>query len=357
MTIQTGKGSATSSSSRSPGPAAALRAPRIGAWFQVPEAGAIAAAILLFGFFAIASAGRGFVSVAGTASWLNTASELGIIAVPAGLLMIAGEFDLSIGSMVGAGSVTVGLLTGYLHYPLWLSLVVAGVAALAVGIGNGLLVTRTGLPSFIVTLAANLIVAGLGLAISQSVADSTSITVTTSGALPKLFDGSWGAFSISNLWWLLVAGVAAWVLSQTRTGSWIAAVGGDTGRARRAGVMTSRLKIALFVCTSLAATFVGVMQAVQFNTGDPTTGQGYVFEVPIVVVIGGVLLTGGYGTIPGVAIGTVIYGIINAGLFYTGWNTDYSQVVIGALMVVAVLTNNGLRKLALRVASPREVRS
>ena len=120
MTIQTGKGSATSSSSRSPGPGAALRAPRIGAWFQVPEAGAIAPAILLFGFFAIASAGRGFVSVAGTANWLNTASDLGVIAVPIGLLMIAGEFDLSIGSMVGASSVTVGIVSGYYHDSLLL---------------------------------------------------------------------------------------------------------------------------------------------------------------------------------------------------------------------------------------------
>jgi simple sugar transport system permease protein len=308
---------------------------------------------VLYAFFTIVGGSRGFVSVAGTASWLNTASQLGIIAVPVGLLMIAGEFDLSIGSMVGAGSVTVGLLTGYLQYQLWLSLVVAAAIALVVGLGNGLLVTRTGLPSFIVTLAANLIVAGLGLAISQSVSGTTSITVSDNETLAKVFNSTWGAFSVSILWWAAVAALAAWVLGQTRTGSWITAVGGDTGRARRAGVMTSRLKIALFVCTSLAATFVGVLQAVQFSTGDPTTGQGYVFEAPIVVVIGGVLLTGGYGTIAGVVIGTVIFGIINAGLFYTGWNTDYAQVVIGVLMVVAVLTNNGLRRLALRMASPR----
>jgi simple sugar transport system permease protein len=129
-------------------------------------------------------------------------------------------------------------------------------------------------------------------------------------------------------------------------------MGDDDERARRAGVATSRVKIALFVGTASAATFVGVMQSVQFNTGDPTTGQGYVFEAPIVCVIGGVLLTGGYGTIPGVVLGTIIYGVVNAGLFYTGWDTDYAQVVIGVLMVVAVLTNNSVRKFAMRSMRP-----
>jgi simple sugar transport system permease protein len=137
------------------------------------------------------------------------------------------------------------------------------------------------------------------------------------------------------------------VLAKTRFGNRVFATGGDAERARRAGVMTSRIKVTLFVCTALAATFVGVIQAVEYSTGDATTGQGYVFQVPIVVVIGGVLLTGGYGSILGVVLGTLIYGVINAGLFYTGWNTDYSQVVIGLLMVVAVLTNNFLRKLAM----------
>jgi simple sugar transport system permease protein len=90
------------------------------------------------------------------------------------------------------------------------------------------------------------------------------------------------------------------------------------------------------------------MQAVQYNTGDPTTGQGYVFEAPIVVVVGGVLITGGYGTMLGVFFATILYGVLDAGLFYTGWDTDLTQVLIGILMVVAVLTNNFLRKLALR---------
>jgi simple sugar transport system permease protein len=305
-----------------------------------------AAAIVIYAFFAITSWGKGFVSVAGTASWLNTASQLGIIAVPLALLMISGSFDLSIGSMVGAGSITVGIVSGYMNYGLWLSIVIAAAIALMIGLGNGVLVTRTGLPSFIVTLAANLVVAGLGLTLSRTITNTTSITITTSGFAAKLFNAQWGQFEISNLWWLVISIIGAWILAKTRTGNWILATGGDHERARQAGVLTSRVSVLLFVATAFCATFVGVLQAVQYSTGDPTVGQGYVFQTAIVVIVGGVLITGGYGTILGVVIATMIYGIVDAGLFYTGWDTDLTQVWIGALLVVVVLMNKFLRNLA-----------
>jgi simple sugar transport system permease protein len=320
---------------------------------RAPELGIAVAAIAIYLFFVAFASGNGFLSLTATASWLNSASQLGIIAVPLALVMISGSFDLSIGSMVGAGSITVGIFTGYLHDPLWVSVLAAAAIGILVGVGNGLLVTRTNLPSFIVTLAANLIVFGLGLAISQTMTGSTTISITTHGAFAKVFDGQSGAFSVSNLWWLGSAVAAGWLLTKTRFGNWTLATGGDPEGARRAGVPTGRLTVILFIMTSLAATFVGVMQAVQYGTGDPTTGQGYVFEAAIVVVIGGVLITGGYGTILGVILGTAIYGIVDAGLFYTGWNTDYTQVVIGVLMVIAVLINNFLRKIALNAFKGR----
>jgi simple sugar transport system permease protein len=302
--------------------------------------------MLSYAFFAIVGGSKGFVTVTGTASWLNTASQLGIIAVPLGLLMISGSFDLSIGSMVGAGSVTVGVVTGYLHHGLWLAVIIAAAVAVGVGVGNGLLVTRTAVHSFIVTLAANLIVVGLGLTVSLAVTGTTSVPVKVSGAAARLLNGQWGQLSVSVLWWAAVALAGGWVLAKTAAGNWITATGGDPERARRAGVATSRVTVGLFVCTALASTFVGVLQAVQFTTGDPTTGQNYVFEAAIVVVIGGVLISGGYGTVPGVVLGTLIYGIADAGLFYTGWDTNYADVLIGVLMVIAVLTNNFLRRLA-----------
>jgi simple sugar transport system permease protein len=317
---------------------------------RAPEFGAGVAAILLYLFFAATTAGNGFTTVSGTASWLTTAAELGIIAVPLGLLMIAGDFDLSIGSVVGAGSITVGIISGHLDESLWLAMAVAVTVGVLVGLSNGLLVTRTGLPSFIVTLAMNLIVAGLALTTSRGITGSTQVSVDASGGVANLFAGTWNEFNVAIAWWILALLVAAWILATTRFGNWIFATGGDAEAARRAGVLTARVKISLFVCTALAATFVGVLQAVEYHSGDATTGQGYVFQAPIVVVIGGVLLTGGYGSIVGVALGTIIYGIVSSGLFYTGWNPDYAQVVIGSLMVIAVMTNTYIRKLVITKA-------
>jgi simple sugar transport system permease protein len=319
-----------------------------------PEFGAGVAAVLLYVIFVCLSLGNGFVTATGTASWLNTASELGIIAVPVGLLMISGNFDLSIGSMVGAGAIIVGIGMDHFNASLLASAGVAAAFAVLVGLGNGLLVTRTGLPSFIVTLAASLIVAGLALTISLDLTHATVLTISASGPSAKVFSATWRQFNVSILWWLAILAAGIWVLGQTRFGNWIFATGGDKSKARRTGVLTSRVTITLYVCSALAATLVGVLQAVVYNTADATSGQGYVFEAPIVVVIGGVLLTGGYGSMVGVAIGTLIYGVVSAGFFYTGWNTDWAQVVIGALMVVAVTTNNFIRRLALKTGREKE---
>lgn len=314
---------------------------------QIPEFGPTVALVLIYGFFVVAGHGQGYVSIVATASWLNTASQLGIIAVPVGLLLLAGEFDLSIGSMVGAGSITIGIVSGIYHDSIAVALLVGLAIGVVVGIGNGLLVVATRMPSFIVTLAANLIVAALALATSSALTGTSSVSITATGFWSDLFGYQFGQFDVSILWWIGVALIAAWVMARTKYGSWILATGGNAEKARRAGVVTSRVKIVLFVCTAVAATLVGMIQAVQFHTGDPTVGQEYVFQAPVVVVIGGVLLTGGYGTIPGVLVGTTIYGIVDAGVFYTGWDTNLTDVILGGLLLVAVLTNNYVRKTAL----------
>lgn len=304
-------------------------------------------AVVLYLFFVFVSLGSGFVSWAGAASWLDTTADLGIVAIPVALLMIAGEFDLSVGSMVGGGSITVGLLTGFLGLPLWLSFIVGIVLGVAVGLLNGILVTRTKLPSFIVTLGTNFIVLGAGITTGDAVMHSTIATVQTTGSFSELFKGKIGVFDVSVLWWIVVALIAAWVLRRSRYGNWIMATGGDADKARRSGVLTSRVKISLFVCTAVAASFVGMLEAVKFGSADPTSGSSFVFEAPIVAVLGGVLLTGGYGSILGVVFGLLIYGICNAGLFYAGWDANLTQVVLGALLLVAVLSNNRLRQIAL----------
>jgi simple sugar transport system permease protein len=116
---------------------------------------------------------------------------------------------------------------------------------------------------------------------------------------------------------------------------------------RRAGVPTARLKLILFVATATASALCGVIQTAEFNSGNAVSGQGFVFQAPIVAVIGGILLSGGYGSVIGAALATLTFGIVGVGLSYTGWGTDWTIAVIGVLLVLAVIGNNAIRNLAL----------
>ena len=315
-----------------------------------PEIGAAAAFLVTYLFFAATTSGTGFVSPDGTAGWLNLAAELGIVAIPVGLLMISGEFDLSIGSTVGMASMILALGTRYFGLPDWSMILLALAAGGLVGLANGLAVVRTGLPSFIVTLAANFIVIGGTMGVSRLVANVTSSSVAVSDPVKWLFAARWDQANIAILWWAAVALIGWWVLAKSPFGSWIYATGGNATAARGAGVPVDRVKIRLFVSTGVAAALVGIIQAVQWNSGNATYGMGYVFQAPIVVVIGGVLLTGGYGTVLGIVLGTALFGVISTGIFYTGWNTDWVQLFLGALLGIAVFANTQIRRLALRSA-------
>ncbi|KSV71989.1 hypothetical protein N182_29970 [Sinorhizobium sp. GL2] len=154
-------------------------------------------------------------------------------------------------------------------------------------------------------------------------------------------------FNVSILWWFVAAALAAWVLKRTPFGNWIFAVGGHQDAARRAGVPVDRVRLVLFIWTAVSAAFVGIMSAVMYNQGNAVSGQGYVFQTAIAAVIGGVLLQGGFGSVVGIVFGCMIYGIVSLGLFYTGWPTDWLATFIGVLLVIAVLTNNLIREMAL----------
>lgn len=312
-----------------------------------PETGAIAAFALTYLFFALATGDTGFVSINGTAGWLNLAAELGIVAIPVGLLMISGEFDLSIGSTVGAASMIVALGTNHFGGPTWPMIFLALAGGALVGLANGLAVVKTKLPSFIVTLATNFIVIGATMGFSRLIANVTSASVFASDSAKFAFAARWGQANISILWWALVAFIGYRILSKSVFGNWIYATGGNLDAARGAGVPVERVKVTLFMSTGVAAALVGILQAIQWNSGNATYGMGYVFQAPIVVVIGGVLLTGGYGSVVGIVFGTALFGVISSGIFYTGWNTDWIQLFLGVLLGIAVLANNYVRRLAL----------
>jgi simple sugar transport system permease protein len=305
------------------------------------------AALVIYIFFAIFGGATGFTSIAGTAGWLNAAAELGIIALPIGLLMIAGEFDLSTGSVVGASSIIVALGTGFYGLPVALTILMALSLGVVVGCFNALLVNKTRLPSFIVTLASNFILAGSALGLSRLISGSANVSIRDAGWAEPVLASKYMFFNVSILWWALAALLAAWVLKRTPFGNWIFAVGGHQDAARRAGVPVDRVKLMLFIWTAVSAAFVGIMSAVMYNQGNAVSGQGYVFQTAIAAVIGGVLLQGGFGSVVGIVFGCMIYGIVSLGLFYTGWPTDWLATFIGVLLVIAVLTNNLIREMAL----------
>lgn len=316
-------------------------------WARRPEFGAFVATVLVYIFFAVSTHGAGFITVDGTAGWLDTAAELGIIAIPIGVLMVAGEFDLSVGSVVGASSIIVAIGSTIFGAPIWLMIALALVMGALVGVFNGLLTVRTGLPSFIVTLGASFCVGGLSLGFARLLTNTTTISVKATPLAHAVFAAAWGQANISILWWLGVTVLADIVLSRTAFGNWIYATGGNPVAARGAGVPTDLVKILLFVATGVAAALVGIIQAIEYNSGNATAGLGYVFQAPIVAVVGGVLLGGGYGSAFGVFLGTVIFGLINVGIFYTGWSTDWVQLFLGVLLLAAVLANSYFRRFAL----------
>ncbi len=151
---------------------------------------------------------------------------------------------------------------------------------------------------------------------------------------------------MSVIWWIVLAAIATWILVKTRFGNWIFAAGGDAVAARNVGVPVARVKIILFMGTALAATLLAAIQVLSVGSADVNRGLLKEFEAIIAVVIGGTLLTGGYGSAIGAALGALIFGTVQMGIFYTGVNTDWFKVFLGMMMLIAVIFNNYIRKKA-----------
>jgi simple sugar transport system permease protein len=316
-----------------------------------PESGALVGTLAVYIFFAIFGGGE-FTSSGGTASWLNVAAELGIIALPVGLLMIAGELDLSVGSVVAASSLTMAIVSGYWNMPFEIGIALALLLGVVTGFLNGLIVTRTHVPSFVATLATDFALAGLTLGLCRLLTGTVSIAVTqntpTKAVFGALIDRK---FEVALFWWIAVFLVVGWVLHLSRYGNWIFAIGGDKESASMTGIPVQKVKIGLFMGSGFAAALVGVIQTALYNGAQVATGQSFVFNSIIAVVIGGVLLTGGYGSVVGVAFGTLTFAIVNQGIYYTSWNSDWASLILGVLLLVAVLMNNTFRKLAISHAT------
>ena len=315
-----------------------------------PEIGAVAGLVVVTLFFVV-TADPAMFTADGFMNFLSPAAHLGILAVGAALLMVAGEFDLSIGSMVAfAGLVFAALLVVW-QAPLAVAILVTFAFAVSVGALNAQIVLKTGLPSFIVTLALLFILRGLTLiglkwatggstqlrGIHESVADSR---------LRGLFSGDIQGVPVELLWFVGVAAVGALVLARTRFGNWILASGGDANAARNSGVPVADVKATLFIVTACCAALVAILTVLDSGSTDARRGFQKEFEAIIAAVIGGCLLTGGFGSVIGAFVGSVIFGMVVIGLTYTDVDQDWYQVFLGAMLLVAVLFNNFVRKRA-----------
>ena len=317
---------------------------------QRPEIGAVVGAVLVFVVFAVWAGGNGFLSPAGTASYLEVAAQVGIVASAVALLMIAGEFDLSVGSVVGAAGMVVAICIGIIGLPVWLSVILAFAFALVIGFVNGYLVVKTRLPSFIVTLGMLFILRGLTIGITRAVTGRTQVgglAATTDGdPIATIFTANIGPFSISILWWIGLALLATFVLLRTSFGNWIFGVGGSAIAARNVGVPVNRVKIILFMATAASAALLAVIQVLDVGSGDVLRGSDKEFEAIITAVIGGTLLTGGYGSAIGAVFGALTLGMTKQGIVFAGIPGDWYQAFLGVLLLAAVIVNNYIRQRA-----------
>jgi simple sugar transport system permease protein len=352
------------------------RIKEVASWKQMlirPELGGICGAIAVIIFFFLIARDSGMFAADGILNWSTVSAQFMVIAVGACLLMIAGEFDLSVGSMIGFAGIVMAITSVHLGWPMWLSILFTFGCAMTLGWVNGYLVIRTGLPSFIVTLAFLYILRGLTIWLSILFTRRTIIGGVKKAAegdwLAPLFGGTVGegfcrwladvglmgryadgsplvdGIPVLIIWALGLIVVANFILKRTQFGNWIFAAGGDAQAAMYMGVPVKRVKIVLFMFTAFCATIFATCQVMEFGSAAADRGLLKEFEAIISVVIGGALLTGGYGSVIGAALGALIFGVVQQGLYFAGVESSLFRVFLGVILLIAVIFNNYIRRM------------
>jgi simple sugar transport system permease protein len=287
-----------------------------------------------------------FLSLQNISNTLSFTVELGLIALAMTLLMTAGEFDLSVGSVFGFSAVLMWTVFNSDLMPLGAAFLVALAFSLFIGFINGWFVTKLNIPSFLVTLGMLLVVRGTALYVTDGFPQHT----WTAGGnwFADMLAGSFfiGSFRMymSVLWFALAAIAAHYILTQTQAGNWIQASGGNPNAARARGVNVSRTKIYLFMASSAMASLAGVISSIRTSAANPNSGTGYELEVIAMVVIGGTVLTGGRGTIVGTVIGIFILRIMRNGIVMVGVPGLAYNIFIGAIILGMMALHSALEK-------------
>ncbi|MEU9191709.1 ABC transporter permease [Streptomyces hundungensis] len=317
-----------------------------------PELGSVVGAGAVFLFFSIVAGS--FLQPSSLSTVLYAASTIGIMAVPVALLMIGGEFDLSAGVLVTTSALVSSMFSYQMTANVWVGVAVSLLVTVAIGAFNGFMLTRTKLPSFIITLGTFLMLTGLNLGFTKLISGTVS---TKSIADMEGFDSAKKLFAsqltlgsvnlkVTILWWFALIAVATWILLRTRFGNWIFAVGGEADAARAVGVPVFKTKIGLYMGVAFAAWVSGQHLLFSFDVVQSGEGVGNELIYIIAAVIGGCLITGGYGSAIGSAVGAFIFGMTSKGIVYAEWNPDWFKFFLGAMLLLATLLNAWVRKRA-----------
>lgn len=309
-----------------------------------PEFGPLVLLVVMIAVFTAIN--PAFLSLTNIGNALTFTVELGLIALAMTLLMTAGEFDLSVGSVFGFAPVVMWTLfnSGTMSMPA--AFLVALVIALGIGLVSGLMVTRLGIPSFLETLGMLLVVRGSALWLTSGFPQRTWDAGQQWLAQVLVGDFHIGGLRIymSLIWFVLLALVFHYVLTRSRFGNWIQATGGNPGAARNRGVPTQRVKVILFMLSAIMAAFAGIISSIRVSAANPNSGTGYELEVIAMVVIGGTVLTGGRGTIIGTVIGVLILRLMRNGIVLIGVPGLAYNIFIGAIILAMMALHSGLER-------------
>ncbi len=328
-----------------------MKTSTLGRLLRWPEAGSLIGLIAVYLVFTILG-GSKFAGVHGMSSWMNVAAEVGIIALPVGILMIGGYLDISVGSIVPASSLTVALISNHYGMPIVVGIAGGLLVGLLAGYINGLLVTRTTIPSLLITIGTMFGIMGLALGFTVLIKGSTGVFLVADPITKALLGSAIGGmFKVAIFWWVAFVAVFFFLLHISRWGNGVFALGGDRESARNAGIDTRKLTVQLYMLSGFAAAFVGVLQIIGNSNAQVAAGSTFIFNSIMCVAIGGIALTGGAGSVIGIFLGTIIFSVVTQGVFYSGLDNNLVSVVIGAMFLLAVLTNDSFRNFAQSFAS------
>lgn len=309
---------------------------------------ALVSLILLILYFALAA--DNFISGLAISNIISFAGVFGIIVVGVAMLMIGGEFDLSVGAVLAVASY-VFALTLTAGVPPLLAMLISVAFGAGLGLLNGLIVVYTGIPSFIATLGTMLAYRGIARALGggdfakYDVSDQWLFQLLNGPMtrLNELFTPA-ANFRMSILWFALIAVIASLVMSYTRFGNWVYAVGGNRESARAQGVAVQRVKLTTFLVCGLLAAFAGVVQFSERGSVDPLRGLGWELLAVVACVLGGIPLTGGAGAVSGAVIGVFILQVLEQGLVLMGASVQVFRAIVGGILILSVMLTSWLSR-------------